>query len=133
MVHVDRKGLKERGLTCNGYHLPYRKWNVGYARTMRKDMTPAEKKMWYGFLRNFKYRVLRQRPIDNFIADFYCPKLKLVIEVDGDHHLSGDMRDFDEHRTEVLSAYGLTVIRFHNEEVENDFTAVCEVINSYLE
>jgi very-short-patch-repair endonuclease len=56
-------------------------------------MTPAEKRLWYGYLRAFKFRVLRQRPIDNFIVDFFCAQLKLVIEVDGEGHFTNDGRD----------------------------------------
>jgi len=55
-------------------------------------MTPAEKKLWYSYLRDFKFRVLRQKPINNFIVDFYCAKLKLVIEIDGDSHFTNDVK-----------------------------------------
>jgi very-short-patch-repair endonuclease len=51
-------------------------------------MTAAEKKLWYGCLRSFPLPVLRQKPIDNHIVDFYCSKLQLAIEVDGDSHWS---------------------------------------------
>ena len=53
-----------------GFHLPYNPDLVARAREMRKNPSPAEKKLWYGYLRNFKHRVLRQRPIDHFIVDF---------------------------------------------------------------
>jgi very-short-patch-repair endonuclease len=56
-------------------------------------MTPAERKFWSGYLRTFKFRVLRQRPIDNFIVDFFCAQLKLVIEVDGESHFTNDGKD----------------------------------------
>jgi very-short-patch-repair endonuclease len=68
--------------------LPYEEWLVPRSRQLRKKLTPMEKKLWHGFLRSFRYRVLRQRPIDRYIVDFYCAKLKLVIEVDGESHTS---------------------------------------------
>jgi very-short-patch-repair endonuclease len=71
-------------LIDSDFHLPYNPKLVERAKNLRKNMTPAEKKLWYSYLRNFKFRVLRQKPIDNFIVDFYCAKLKLVIEIDGD-------------------------------------------------
>ena len=133
MLCFDKVDLQKRGLIWDGYHLPYNARNVGYAQSMRKSMTHAEKKLWKNFLRTFKFRVLRQRPIDNFIADFYCPKLKLIIEVDGGHHCAEDIKTYDEYRTKMLSVYGVRVIRFSNEEVENDFTVVCDTINSFLQ
>ena len=60
------------------HHLPYNPKLVERAKELRKNMTKAERKLWYDYLRNFKYRVHRQRPIDQFIVDFYCFELKLV-------------------------------------------------------
>jgi len=95
---------------------------------MRQNPTPAEKKFWYDFLRNFKYRVLRQRPIDNYIVDFYCSQLKLVVEIDGETHFTDEEMKYDEARTKTLEGYGLRVIRFTNQEVLNNFEAVCQMI-----
>lgn len=91
-------------------------------------MTVAEKKLWYSYLKSFPFRVLRQKPIDNFIVDFYCAKLKLVIEVDGDSHYTNDGREYDIERTQILEGYGLKVIRFSNDEVLNEFEGVCRRI-----
>jgi very-short-patch-repair endonuclease len=93
---------------------------------MRREMTLAEKKLWYGFLRTFKYRVLRQRPIDHYIADFYCAKLKLVIELDGKHHLA--TAEYDKNRSEILQLYGLRILRFSNEQLFKDYDNVCKQI-----
>lgn len=85
-------------------------------------MTLAEKKIWYELLAKDKLnglRFLRQKPIDEYIADFYCHKLKLVIEIDGESHLAEGAREYDEHRTKVLNAYGIEVIRYTNEEILN--------------
>ena len=113
------------------YHLPYNRKLVAYARANRKKMTPAEKRLW-SYLRVFPLHVYRQRPIDHFIADFYCPKLKLVIEVDGGHHLDPAVQAKDRARTEVLEGYGLQIIRFNNEEVMRNFRAVREQLESHL-
>ena len=119
---------RPRGLVTTGFHLPYNPDLVERAREMRKNPTAAEKRLWGEFLRNFKYRVLRQRSIDNFIVDFYCAKLKLVIEVDGDSHFTEEAQEYDAHRTQILEGYGLRVLRFTNAEVLQNFEAVCEVI-----
>ncbi len=70
--------------------------------------------------------------IDHYIIDFYCAKLKLVIEVDGGIHNDKNQKDYDEQRTHFLNSYGLIVIRFRNEDVLNDFEKVREKIESYL-
>jgi very-short-patch-repair endonuclease len=81
---------------------------------------------------NFPFRVLRQRPIDNFILDFYCAKLRLVIEVDGETHFSDNGRIYDSYRTQILQGYGLTVIRFTNEEIMDKFDGVCQIIEDLI-
>ena len=96
------------------FHLPYNRKLVEKAKELRKSMTPAERMLWYGYLRTFKFRVLRQRPIDNFIVDFFCAQLKLVIEVDGESHFTNDSKDYDWERTQILEGYGLKVLRFTN-------------------
>ena len=113
------------------YHLPYNRRLVQYARANRKKMTPTEKRLW-SYLRVFPLHVYRQRPIDHFIADFYCPKLKLVIEVDGPYHLEPEAQARDKARTEVLEGYGLQVVRFSNEEVMHNFRRVRERLESHL-
>ncbi|MEJ5362480.1 MAG: endonuclease domain-containing protein [Spirochaetota bacterium] len=122
--------LIKQGLITTGFHLPYNPRLVEAARQLRKNMTPAEKKLWYEYLRNFKYPVLRQRPIHHFIVDFYCAKLKLVIEIDGEQHYTEEGKTYDEERTKILEGYGLRVIRFSNKEVINDFEKVCKKIEN---
>ena len=124
----DQETLKVRGLISTGFHLPYNPDLIERARAMRKDMTISEKKLWLGLLRHFKYRVLRQRPIDNFIVDFYCPRLKIVIEIDGDSHFNTNGKFYDADRTNILQGYGLRVIRITNQDVLNHFSEVCKKI-----
>lgn len=113
------------------WHLPYKKKIVAKAKALRQAMTPAERKLWYEFLCTFKHRVWKQRPIDGFIADFYIPKLKLVIELDGEHHAEPDQQAYDAERTKVFKGYGLTVIRFSNHEVMKSFEGVCHTIATH--
>ncbi len=109
-------------------YLPYNKNLVARAKELRKKMTKAEQKLWSDYLRTFQFRVHRQRPIDNFIVDFYCPKLKLVIEVDGETHYTEEAIEYDRKRTEILEGYGLRVIRFTNEDVLRNLEGVVDVI-----
>ena len=117
----------------SNFHLPYNKHLVTRAKELRRNMTAAEKKLWYECLRTFPLRVLRQKPIDNFIVDFYCAKLKLVIEVDGESHCTDAAKVKDEERTKILQGYGLTVIRFTNNDVLESCEDVCQSIHSLIE
>ena len=88
--------------------------NITLAKSLRKNATPEEKHLWYDFLSTYKIRFQRQKAIDNFIADFYCHKARLVIEIDGSQHYTPDGKEKDCFRTEILEGYGLTIIRFTN-------------------
>ncbi|HEY9625690.1 MAG TPA: endonuclease domain-containing protein [Coleofasciculaceae cyanobacterium] len=107
------------------FHLPYHPQLIAKAKELRQNPTPAEKKLWQSCLRTFPLRVLRQRPIDRFIVDFYCAALKLVIEVDGAGHFTEEGQAYDEERSRVLEGYGLRVVRFTNDQVMNNFEDVC--------
>jgi very-short-patch-repair endonuclease len=92
------------------------------ARELRKDETEAEKRLWIRLNRNqiqgLQFR--RQHPINIFIADFYCPKLKLVIEVDGSIHEISEYEEHDIGRSDMLNDFGITVIRFTSDQVLDD-------------
>ena len=103
--------------------------NESYARQLRKNMTPWERKLWYLFLKNYPVRFQRQKCIDNFIADFYCFRAKLIIELDGGGHYDPLSEKKDSERTKVLEKYGLKVIRFCNLDVDEKFYGVCSVID----
>jgi len=113
-----------RGIIMENLYLFYNKELRGKARKLRKEMTPAERKLWYDCLSNFPLPVLRQKPILNYIADFYCSKLRLIIEVDGETHGTKEARSYDERRTKALESKGLKVIRFTNYEVLKNFEGV---------
>ncbi|MEH1947370.1 MAG: endonuclease domain-containing protein [Nostoc sp.] len=119
-------------LNSSNLYLPYNSKLVERAKELRKNMTPAEKKLWDEYLRNFQYRVLRQRPINHFIVDFYCSTLQTVIEIDGDSHFTDEAQDYELERTNILEGYGLKIIRFTNSQVLNDFDSVCEQIQQMI-
>ena len=99
---------------------------------LRKEMTPAEKVLWNRLNKSqLGVRFKAQHPIDIFIADFYCHKYKLIVEVDGEIHLS--QKEDDENRTAELERFGLTVIRFTNDEVLNNVEKVVEEIKKFIE
>ncbi len=104
-----------------------------YARTLRKEMTREERHLWYDFLKSHPLRFLRQKPIGPYIADFYCAQAKLVIELDGSQHFDEDALKKDEQRTRFLRANGLTVIRFTNRQINEQFPEVCQTINAVLQ
>ncbi len=89
------------------------------ATLLRNNMTKAEKLLWNGLnnkqVNGLKFR--RQHPINQFIVDFYCHQVKLVIELDGEIHNRKDVAEKDVGRESVLINYGLTIIRFSNEDV----------------
>ncbi|MFA6160827.1 MAG: endonuclease domain-containing protein [Patescibacteria group bacterium] len=111
-----------------GRFLPYDPDLKKRSQENRKNATKEEKKLWYDCLQGIKPQFYRQRIIDHYIADFYCPELKLVIEVDGDSHLSEMGIGNDSVRTSVLEGYGLRIIRFTNKEVTENFEVVKKVI-----
>ena len=124
--------MKKNGLITTGFHIPYNPKLKERAHELRKNMTGAEKKIWHEFLKNIDCTVLRQKPLDNYIVDFYCPKYKLVIEIDGGIHTTAESRVYDELRTRVLEGYGLRVVRFSNQDVLDEFSMVCEEIRKLL-
>ena len=107
----------------------YNKDNISLAKSLRKNMTPWERKLWYDFLRNYSLRFQRQKAIGNYIVDFYCAKAKLVIELDGSGHYTDEQIKEDKLRTEELENMNLTVLRICNNDIDRNFTAVCEYID----
>ncbi len=107
----------------------YNKSNIALARTMRKNMTPWENKLWYQFLRTYPVRFQRQKTIGEFIVDFYCAKAKLVIELDGSGHYTAKQSVADKNRTAELEKFDVKVLRFCNLDVDKNFYGVCEKID----
>ena len=109
--------------------LDYNKKNIVLAKQLRKNATPQENRLWYEFLSMYEVRFQRQKAIDDFIADFYCHKAKLIIEIDGCQHYTKDGEQKDTFRTQILEGYDLKVIRFTNRQINTNFRGVCEYID----
>lgn len=110
-------------------HIFYNKKLKERARMMRRNMTVPEKKIWEELLSKDQMlglRFLRQKPIDHFIVDFYCSKLRIVVEIDGSSHLGDQPEAYDNERTLVLKKYGIVVYRYTNDEVLNSIERVAE-------
>jgi very-short-patch-repair endonuclease len=96
------------------------------AQQLRKEITDGETKLWQK-LRNHKFEGLkfrRQHPIGRFIVDFYCHEKLLVVEVDGSIHDLAEVKERDEGREEELKNFGLSIIRFTNDEIEKNIEDV---------
>ena len=106
-----------------------------FSKVLRKTQTDAEEIVWQS-LRNrnilgFKFR--RQHPLDKYVADFYCHEAKLIIEIDGGIHNQIENKEYDERRTYDLGELGITVLRFKNEEVNENLEMVLNVIRGNLQ
>lgn len=103
------------------------------AKGMRENMTEAEKKLWSRISnKQLGFRFKPQHPISRFVADFYCHKARLIVELDGKIHLGKDEREYDVNREAVLKRFGIKVLRFTNEEVIKDIEKVIEEIKRHL-
>ena len=131
-LELNADDVKKRWLMRNGKQLPYSPILIERARELRKHTTPAEKKLREEFLQSHTYKFYRQRPIDHFIADFYCSQQHLIIEVDWGIHNSPEAKEYDKMRTELLNLYWMKVIRFSNDEIMNNFSAVCKQIDKKI-
>ena len=97
-------------------------------KSLEKNMTPEEKHLWYDFLKRLPCTVKRQHNIDNYIVDFYIPKKKIVIEVDGIQHNSTEHKEADAKRDAVLTEWDITVLRYSNESINKSFVYVAQDI-----
>ena len=104
----------------------------GNAQKLRRDMTDEEKHLWYDFLKNLPVQVNRQKVIGNYIVDFYCAKVKTVIEIDGSQHYENEGLEKDRQRDEYLQSLGLTVLRYTNLDINLRFENVCQDIYNKL-
>jgi very-short-patch-repair endonuclease len=118
-VRVERKNT-----------VPYPHYIIDIARRLRKNPTPAEALLWE-HLRNRRLgglKFVRQHPFGNYVADFYCAELKLVVETEGGVHDQPGQREYDDKRMEELGSRGLQILRFSNEEVLERTAQVLEKI-----
>ena len=101
---------------------------VPFAKDLRNNMTDAERKLWYLFLKSLPLTVNRQKNIRNYIIDFYIHSHNLAIEIDGRQHILPEHKAADHERDQELSALGITVLRYSNQDINRNFQSVCEDI-----
>ena len=102
------------------------------AKILRKNMTKEERHLWYDFLKQLPVTVHRQKTIGNYIVDFYIAEAKLVIELDVSQHFEEDGIKRDEARNGYLQAQGLTILRYANSDVNQNFQGVCQDILNHI-
>ena len=105
-----------------------------HSRTLRKNMTDVEQVLWYKLRRRQIQGVqfYRQKPLLDYIVDFYCPVAKLVIELDGSQHFEEEDQVRDQLRDDALAGVGLRVLRFDNRQVLSERDAVLEMIDTVV-
>ena len=95
-------------------------------------MAKEEKHLWYDFLKGYPVRFLRQKIIDDYIADFYCHEARLIIELDGSqHYIKGGLLK-DKIRTEHIEKRDLTVLRIPNGGINHNFEGICRFIDEFV-
>ncbi|MEO5906205.1 MAG: endonuclease domain-containing protein [Saprospiraceae bacterium] len=104
------------------------------AKELRKHMTPAEGLLWEHLrdrrMEGEKFR--RQHSIKKFVLDFYCYRLRLGIELDGNHHFKSDQQFYDNDRSEILGGYHLHLLRFANDDVLQTTDVVLDKIRQQI-
>jgi very-short-patch-repair endonuclease len=121
------------GFAFDSAYLPYNKNLTTPARENRSNPTVAENRIWQKVLRMRQfadYKFLRQKPVGDYIVDFYCAGLQLVIEIDGDSH--AETAEYDAERTRFLGSLGLRVIRFSNDDVLRNIEGVYDELSKTI-
>jgi very-short-patch-repair endonuclease len=109
--------------------LPQNKKLKPLAKKLRNNATKQENRLWYEFLRNHPHQFNRQMIIMNYIADFYCAKARLIVELDGSQHYTGEGMSKDVARDEMINSLNIEVLRFSNLDIDRNLKGVCESIN----
>jgi very-short-patch-repair endonuclease len=113
--------------------LPYNRSLKELSKGLRNNLTEAEKCLWKRLrLKHLGYSFYRQKPIGGYIADFYCPKAKLVVEIDGGQHFTPEVIEYDKVRDQVLRGLGLKILHFSNSDVLDNTDIVTTKIHRYL-
>ena len=102
---------------------------VPFAKQLRKNMTKEERHLWYDYLRKYPIKIIRQKVIGKYIADFYCAEAKIIIELDGSQHYEEEGLNKDIERTVYFENYDLRVLRVSNLDVMKNFEGVCSYVD----
>lgn len=117
----------------NKPYIPYNKKLIKNSRKLRNDSTLAEVLLWNelkaGKLRGYKFN--RQKPVGNFIVDFYCKQLSLVVEIDGDSHVGNELKDCI--RAGKIEDLGVFVLRFDDLAVKQTIETVLNKLNEFID
>ena len=130
---AKRKRIEKKRIGKDNMVLPRDKNLRPRSTELRNNATRHENHLWYDFLRTYRIRFNRQRIIGDYIADFYCPKANLVIELDGSQHFEKDAIEYDKIRTAYFTSLGIKEIRFNNNEIDNNFYEVCSIIDKTVQ
>ena len=104
-----------------------------FSQSLRKNMTKEERHLWYDFLKTLPVTINRQKVIGNYIADFYCAQVKIIIELDGSQHYNSNAAiNKDTVRDEYFNSLGIKVLRYQNIEITNNFECVCKDIYKHI-
>ena len=99
------------------------------SQELRKNMTREERRLWYDFFKTYPGQFKRQYSVGIYIADFYCHRAKLIVELDGSQHYEPENVQRDMERTAYLEQQGFLVLRFSNRDIWERFRGVCEAID----
>ncbi len=104
-------------------------------RILRTNMSTAEVVLWLKLKNKQMHgkRFLRQYSIDQYVLDFYCPRLRLAIEVDGDSHSKMNVEEYDKARQDYIESFGIQFLRFTNDDVRKNIDGVCKIIYNEID
>ena len=118
-----------------GRIIPYNPKLKEFARQLRNNSTRSEIWLWKRLKgkQRLGYDFHRQKPIDNYILDFFCHELMLGIELDGISHMFDEIQEHDQEKTQRMNQLGITILRFHDDEVFQDIDEVVQAIDTWIE
>ena len=128
-AYLQQNGIKTENLIFSQNHLPYNPQLKQYSRQLRLHGEMSEAMLWKHLqAKKTGYVFNRQKPILNYIADFYCKELDLVIEIDGKSHFSEESQEKDKERDRQMAVLGLRVIRVSDKDIRNNAEHVVKCI-----
>lgn len=132
--YLTQEGINPKGLLFGRYHYPYNPRLKTFSRDLRNNGEKTEAMLWKRLKSNqIGFAFNRQRPILNFITDFYCQELGLVVEIDGASHFSAEAVEKDKERDRQMRVLGLEIIRVRDGDVRVDADAVARYIEEQCE
>jgi very-short-patch-repair endonuclease len=132
--YLRQQGINPKGLRFGLYHLPYNPKLKAFSRDLRTNGEKSEAMLWKRLKsKQLGYAFARQKPILNYIADFYCKELDLVVEIDGASHFTEEARFHDNERDRQMEAIGLEIVRVIDSDVRKDVDSVATYIKERCE